>query len=324
MKNSHQKSLFVGESRPLGGMDISPLQTLAETQHGVVTREQAHRLGVTNRVWYRLHDIGILQRLHKGVSVFAGFPPTRPQRMVAAIASAGEHAIISHRSAGELWGVWNANDQDPVEIIVGDRRSRPELPGVIAHVPRDLDELSPTRRMNLRTTVPGRTLLDIAAVQPTATQRVIERMLMAGLLDRRRITAIVALHSRQGRAGIGPVREVLASWPYAEKASESVLEYHLQGILGSTPLPRFESQVEVGPYRLDFGWPRWKVGAEADGWGKFESRDDFRRMAERDAYLHSKGWSIAHFLWRDIVRRPGYVAGTIRSLLVAQGWMPGI
>jgi very-short-patch-repair endonuclease len=304
------------------GVDISPLRTLADSQHGVVTRDQARRLGVTNRVWYRLHDIGILNRMHKGVSVFAGFPPTRWQRMVAATASAGEHSLISHRSAGELWGIWNANDEDPVEIIVGDRRWRPELPGVIAHVPRDLDELSPTRRMNMRTTVPGRTLLDIAAVEPVATQRVIERMLMAGLLDRRRISAIVALHSRQGRAGIGPVREVLASWPYAEKASESVLEYHLQGILGSTTLPRFETQVEVGPYRLDFGWPRWKVGAETDGWGKFESRADFRRMAERDAYLQSKGWSIAHFLWRDIVRRPGYVVGTVRSLLVAHGWTP--
>jgi len=286
----------------------------------VITRDQARQIGITDRVWYRLHDSGVLHRLHKGVAILVGYPTSRLQRMIAATASAGEHTIVSHRSAGELWGVWNADEDDPIDIIVGDRRFRPRLPGVIAHVPRDLDELAPIRRQQMRTTLPGRTLLDIAAVEPQAVSSVIERMLLAGLIDRRRIAAVVARHSRQGRAGIGPVREVLATWPYADKASESVLEYHLQRILGSTPLPPFETQVEVGPYRLDFGWPRWKVGAEADGWGKFESRDDFARLAARDMYLQSKGWSIAHFLWRDIVRRPGFVFRSVRELLIAHGW----
>jgi len=286
----------------------------------VITRDQAREIGITDRVWYRLHDSGVLHRMHKGVAILVGHPTSRLQRMIAATASAGEHTIVSHRSAGELWGVWNADENDPIDIIVGDRRFRPRLPGVIAHVPRDLDELAPIRRQQMRTTLPGRTLLDIAAVEPQAVSSVIERMLLAGLIDRRRIAAVVARHSRQGRAGIGPVREVLATWPYADKASESVLEYHLQRILGSTPLPPFETQVEVGPYRLDFGWPRWKVGAEADGWGKFESRDDFARLAARDMYLQSKGWSIAHFLWRDIVRRPGFVFRSVRELLIAHGW----
>lgn len=286
----------------------------------MITRDQAREIGITDRVWYRLHDSGVLHRMHKGVAILVGHPTSRLQRMIAATASAGEHTIVSHRSAGELWGVWNADENDPIDIIVGDRRFRPRLPGVIAHVPRDLDELAPIRRQQMRTTLPGRTLLDIAAVEPQAVSSVIERMLLAGLIDRRRIAAVVARHSRQGRAGIGPVREVLATWPYADKASESVLEYHLQRILGSTPLPPFETQVEVGPYRLDFGWPRWKVGAEADGWGKFESRDDFARLAARDMYLQSKGWSIAHFLWRDIVRRPGFVFRSVRELLIAHGW----
>ena len=301
-------------------MDISRLRILAEAQHGVITRDQAREIGITDRVWYRLHDSGVLYRLHKGVAILVGYPTSRLQRMIAATSSAGEHTIVSHRSAGELWGVWNADEDDPIDIIVGDRRFRPRLPGVIAHVPRDLDELAPIRRQQMRTTLPGRTLLDIAAVEPQAVSSVIERMLLAGLIDRRRIAAVVARHSRQGRAGIGPVREVLASWPYADKASESVLEYHLQRVLGSTPLPPFETQVEVGPYRLDFGWPRWKVGAEADGWGKFESRDDFARLAARDMYLQSKGWSIAHFLWRDIVRRPGFVFRSVRELLITHGW----
>ncbi|MFM8945647.1 MAG: hypothetical protein ACKOJC_02905 [Actinomycetota bacterium] len=301
-------------------MDISRLRILAEALHGVITRDQAREIGITDRVWYRLHDSGVLHRMHKGVAILVGYPASRLQRMIAATASAGEHTIVSHRSAGELWGVWNADENDPIDIIVGDRRFRHRLPGVIAHVPRDLDELAPIRRQQMRTTLPGRTLLDIAAVEPQAVSSVIERMLLAGLIDRRRIAAVVARHSRQGRAGIGPVRDVLATWPYADKASESVLEYHLQRVLGSTPLPLFETQVEVGPYRLDFGWPRWKVGAEADGWGKFESRDDFARLAARDMYLQSKGWSIAHFLWRDIVRRPGFVFRSVRELLIAHGW----
>lgn len=301
-------------------MDIRLLRSTAESQHGVITRHQARELGVTDRVWYRLQSSGILRPTHKGVAVLVGHAETRRQRMTAAVLSIGDHAIVSHRSAGEIWGVWNADDDDPIDVIVGKRRGRPCIPGVNAHVPRDLDELAPLRRDDVRVTGPARTLLDIAGVNPLATRFVIERMLMAGLITRRRIAATVARHSKQGRAGIGPVREILQSWPYEEQVAESVLEYHLQGILGNTALPAYESQIEVGPYRLDAGWSRWKVGVEADGWGKFASREDFARLARRDNFLQSRGWAVAHFTWRDIVRRPGYVYGTVHELLSTRGW----
>ncbi|MEN9803842.1 MAG: hypothetical protein RIS41_689 [Actinomycetota bacterium] len=303
-------------------MDINLLRTLADSQHGVITRQQARETGITDRVWYRLQSTGVLRPVHKGVAVLVGHVETRRQRMMAAVLSIGDHAIVSHRSAGEIWGVWNASDDDPIDVIVGKRRGRPVIPGVIAHVPRDLDELAPLRRDDVRVTGPARTLLDIAGVNPLAAPHVVERMLMAGLITRRRIAAVVARHSKQGRAGIGPVREILVSWPYEEQASESVLEYHLQGILGNTPLPPYETQIEVGPYRLDAGWSRWKVGVEADGWGKFGNRDDFERLSRRDNFLQSQGWLIAHFSWRDIVRRPGYVYGAIHGLMTSRGWAP--
>lgn len=301
-------------------MDISLLRAVSDSQHGVITRAQARELGITDRVWYRLRSSGILRPVRKGVAVVVGHAETRRQRMMAAVLSIGDHAIVSHRSAGEIWGVWNADDDDPIDVIVGKRRGRPNLPGVISHVPRDLDELAPLRRDDVRVTGPARTLLDIAGVNPLATTMVLERMLMAGLMSRRRLAAAVARHSKQGRAGIGPLREILVSWPYEEQASESVLEYHLQGILGNTVLPPYETQIEVGPYRLDVGWSAWKVGVEADGWGKFASRDDFERLSRRDNYLQAKGWSVAHFSWRDIVKRPGYVHSSVFDLLAARGW----
>lgn len=304
------------------GVDITLLRSRAESQHGVISRAQAHSLGITDRVWYRLQASGVLRPVQKGVAVLVGHPETRSQRMMAAVLSIGDQAIVSHRSAGEIWGVWNADDDDPIDVIAGGRRGRPIMPGVITHVPRDLDELAPLRRNDVRVTGPARTLLDIAGINPGATHFVIERMLMAGLITRRRIAATVARHSKQGRAGIGPLREILISWPYEEQASESVLEYHLQRILGNTALPPFETQIEVGPYRLDFGWSQWKVGLEADGWGKFGSRDDFERLSRRDNFLQSRGWSVAHLTWRDIARRPGYVYATAESLLEARGWSP--
>lgn len=302
-------------------MDITRLRDIADSQHGVITRAQAREMGITDRVWYRLQSSGILRPVRKGVAVVVGHAETRRQRMMAAVLSIGDHAIVSHRSAGEIWGVWNADDDDPIDVIVGKRRGRPYLPGVISHVPRDLDELAPLRRDDVRVTGPARTLLDIAGVNPLATTMVLERMLMAGLMSRHRLAAAVARHSKQGRAGIGPLREILVSWPYEERASESVLEYHLQGILGNTVLPPYETQIEVGPYRLDVGWSAWKVGVEADGWGKFASRDDFERLSRRDNYLQAKGWSVAHFSWRDIVKRPGYVHSSVFNLLAARGWI---
>lgn len=322
MKFAHQNRLVVAAIAHTGCMDIRLLRSVAESQHGVITRHQAREMGITDRVWYRLQSSGVLRPVHKGVAVLVGHAESRRQRMMAAVLSIGDHAIVSHRSAGEIWGVWNADDDDPIDVIVGKRRGRPDIPGVNAHVPRDLDELAPLRRDDVRVTGPARTLLDIAAVNPASTRFVVERMLMAGLITRRRIAATVARHSKQGRAGIGPVREILHAWPYEEQAAESVLEYHLQGILGNSALPPYESQIEVGPFRIDAGWSRWKVGVEADGWGKFGSREDFERLARRDNFLQSRGWAVAHFTWRDIVRRPGYVLGTVHELLAERGWRP--
>ncbi|MBU3690274.1 MAG: DUF559 domain-containing protein [Actinobacteria bacterium] len=297
---------------------LEPVHSLAARQFGVISRHQAEELGVSKRVWYRLVDNGLIVPIHRGVGVLFGYEATRRQKMMAATLWVGRDAIVSHRSAGELWGIWNADSDDPVDVIVPGRRGLPSLSGVVPHSPRDVDELAPVRHEGLRVTTPVRTLLDLAGVAPHAVSSVVERMLMSGLITRQRIKAAVARHSKQGRAGIGPLRELLATWPYADKPVESVLELRMQRVLGGY-FPDFDTQIPVGSYRLDIGWPLWKVAVETDGWGKYESREDFSRLAERDADLQAHGWTVIHVTWRDVARRPGYVQRLVRQALESRG-----
>ncbi|MFM6020943.1 MAG: type IV toxin-antitoxin system AbiEi family antitoxin domain-containing protein, partial [Dolichospermum sp.] len=55
-----------------GCMDIRLLRSVAESQHGVITRHQAREMGITDRVWYRLQSSGVLRPVHKGVAVLVG------------------------------------------------------------------------------------------------------------------------------------------------------------------------------------------------------------------------------------------------------------
>lgn len=52
-----------------------------------------------------------------------------------------------------------------------------------------------------------------------------------------------------------------------------------------------EQQFHVGPYRLDFAWPRERLCIEADGW-VHSNREMVRRDKERDAKLTAWGWIV--------------------------------
>lgn len=74
---------------------------------------------------------------------------------------------------------------------------------------------------------------------------------------------------------------------------------------------------------FDFGWPKWRVGGEADGWGKyvnpkFPSSDSLeeRIKAEkrRDNAVRRTGWTPAHWDWADAWNR-----APMRAILLDAG-----
>lgn len=150
---------------------------------------------------------------------------------------------------------------------------------------RDHHDLTPIRRRGLRVTIPTRTIIDCAAV---------------------------ARHSRRGRSGIGPVRRVLRDWPYSDQVAESVLELRMQTLLHGTPFDHDVTQLEIGPYRVDFAWSDERIVLECDGGAKVDSPEHFEKAARRDSFLQTQGWIVLHFTWREITRRPSHVVTEIQ------------
>lgn len=52
-----------------------------------------------------------------------------------------------------------------------------------------------------------------------------------------------------------------------------------------------QQQFRVGPYRLDFAWPRERMCIEADGW-VHTTRDQIKRDKVRDDLLTAWGWIV--------------------------------
>lgn len=288
-------------------MDLTELQRLARSQHGAIGRHQLHEIGLTRSQIFGLVRRGVLVHAVADSYTLLEHPATRQQLAAAATLAWGGRGVVSHRTAAWLWDGWDPAEDDPVDVSIGGRHHHRSAADVIFHSPRDHHNLSPTRRDGIRVTIPTRTILDVAAVEPHLTRVTIERMLLAGHVSRDRLVAAVAQHSQRGRAGIGPVRRILHEWPYSDKVAESVLELRMQRLLHGTAYDHFVTQLEIGPYRVDFAWIDERIVLECDGWGKVDSAQYFEKAARRDSFLQTAGWVVLHFTWAEITRRPRFV-----------------
>lgn len=299
-------------------MDLTELHRVAGTQHGAIGRHQLDRIGLTRSQIGGLVRRGVLVRSIGDSFALIEHPASRRQVAAAATLAWGGRGVVSHRSAAWLWGCWDPADDDPIDVSIGGRHHHRASSGVLFHSPRDHHNLSPTRRDGLRVTIPTRTILDVAGIEPHMTRVTIERMLLAGHVTRDRLVAAVAQHSRRGRAGVGPVRRILHEWPYSDKVAESVLELRMQTLLHGTPYDHYVTQLEIGPYRVDFAWIDERIVLECDGWGKVDSPQYFEKAARRDSYLQTAGWIVLHFTWAEITRRPRFVIAELERACEAR------
>jgi hypothetical protein len=78
---------------------------LTGRQHGVVTREQLLRLGMSPGAIRARLRAGRLHRLYPGVYAVGRPDVDRLGRLMAATLACGPDARLSHRSGGELWRI---------------------------------------------------------------------------------------------------------------------------------------------------------------------------------------------------------------------------
>jgi very-short-patch-repair endonuclease len=292
------------------------IAALAASQHGAFSRGQALAAGLTARQMRHRVEAGRWMEPLRGAYVIAGsYVDARHAAMVAAL-WAGEGSVVSHATAGALWGFEGVRARR-IEIWTP-RALKSEA--VVVHRGTRIDRADRTTLGPIPITTPARTLIDVAArFDSTALAGLLERTIGQGLVDAERLRARLQSLRSSGRPGAGRLAGILA-----ERGSgpvmESTLEALVWSILVRSGLRLPERQVWVatsrGRYRLDFAWPDVEVALECDGYEHHGStRERFGKDRARYAELVAAGYRVVPVTW-DIARNdPDRVIRWLRATI---------
>jgi very-short-patch-repair endonuclease len=282
---------------------------LAQRQHGVVARRQLLEAGVSSASVGRMLASGWLRRVHAGVYATAGRPRTAHPRWMAAALAGGPEALLSHTSAGGLWGMIDPVP-GPVHVTAsggGHRRI-----GIVFHRADDLGEIRRVRD-RIPVTTPTRTVLDLAAVLSTRRLgRAIERADRHGLLE---VAELVQLcEASTGLKGTGRLSSLLAQHrPFPDTRSE--LERRFLRLCRDAGLPRPAVNVPVKGLEVDCVWLPQRLVVELDGYAFHGDRRSFERDRQRDAALQLGGYRVVRVTHRRLAHEPEAVVAEVRVLL---------
>jgi predicted transcriptional regulator of viral defense system len=206
---------------------------LADRQHGVVARRQLKELGMTRRAIDGRLGRGSLHRVHRGVYAVGRRGLDREGQWRAALLACGPQAVLSHQSAGQLWGLLAA-DGGPVETT-RPGRPRTRRPGIVTHESElRADEVAFSD--GIPVTAPSRTIFDLAAM---LSKRRLERAMNEADVRRffDRVSLPQLLERYPGRPGAVNLRILLAKRSPGGVTRNEFEEIFAE-LLGANDLPR--------------------------------------------------------------------------------------
>jgi very-short-patch-repair endonuclease len=289
--------------------------TVAASQHGCITLEQARICGLRRESVRRRVRSGRWRRVLPQTYVLRGTPRTWEQRLWAAILWVGPGAAVSGRAAAALWG-FPGFSPGRVEVSHGGvKQSRDGIR--VRRVDLDAGDVTTVRGIPATTT--ARTLADLAGhVTEKELDIALHHCLHARLATVQALEDVLVRRSGPGFVGAGRLREAIAAYS-GGPAAASPLEARIARLLHRAGLPRADRQHPVrlagGTRYLDFAWPAKLVGLEVDGYRWHSSRTAWRRDRERLAALRKAGWKILHVSQDDLRRGFDAVLDDLRTLL---------
>jgi very-short-patch-repair endonuclease len=238
---------------------------------------------------------------------------------MAAVLALGDGAVLSHRSAGELWRILRrprrrseiggGGQGSPVHVTVPGLGGRKRQRGILLHRSSILTTADCILLDGIPVTRPGRTLTDLRPVLSEAEfasalrEAEFLRLPISDGGGRRRSKNLPRTHPR-GRA---PRR--------VPERARTELEAMFMALVRRHRLPRPEVNVKVDRYEVDFLWLGPRLIAEVDGWESHGTRSAFEEDRARDARLTVLGYDVLRFTWWQIESDSAEVAATIRTLL---------
>jgi predicted transcriptional regulator of viral defense system len=294
------------------------LASIAERQHGLVTRSQINAAGVSAQQLRTLRRRGLLLPIEPGVYAIAGTPRSWEQRLAGKVMSAGPLAIAGARSGAGLWRL-DRFRRDHMDLLVpAPAARRPQ--GVRLHESNDLPSRDRTVVEGIPVSTPVRTILDVARyVSPTR---------LGAMLDdavRRDLTTYAEAHQRfgelagRGRDGIATARKMLEDRPDGTTVPDSPLESDVRALLlrSGLPEPVLHHRVDCDDitYVLDLAWPPALVALECDGYRFHRTPEQLDWDDRRRTALGLRGWIVMHVTRRILRDEPRRVARDVAMAL---------
>jgi hypothetical protein len=288
---------------------------LARRQHGVVARGQLVDLELREAdIEYRLR-VGRLEAVHRGV-YRVGPLQTKLSRWMAAVLHAGDGAVISHRSAAELWGLVSGFTA-PIHLTASSGRRQRD--GLRFHRPQCPDDECTVVEGIPVTTVP-RTLLDCA---PAMSERRIERLIneadVLHLHDHLSIPTL--LHRYPRRPGSRKLWKALSKRNAGSTRTRSDLEELLIDLVDELGLSRPETnvilEIDGETFEIDALWRAERLAVELDSRQFHDTPLAFERDRRRDRKLIAAGWRPVRITWWQLTNERAAVGRDLITMCEA-------
>jgi very-short-patch-repair endonuclease len=282
--------------------------------HGIASRSDLIRLGVTADQLRRLLRLRVLVPACRGIYRLTAAPTTALQPAAIACAVA-PHVVVSHHSAGRIWGLRRLGPDRGLHVTIAGRVNR-DVAADFVHRSHRIDPSDVVHRPDgIRLTSPVRTAFDLAAVRSDhAFLSIIEQLLHE---ERCSIPDLYEAGRRlreRGRNGSARFGRVLQSRPGFAKPVGSDLELRVEQAIVAAGLPRPERQHPItlpdgSIVHPDFFWPVEREALEIDHVTWHGGKLDLTYDKRRDRQLRRVGVHVTRVTDDDVRRDlPGIIA----------------
>lgn len=286
------------------------LGRIAAAAHGVVTRAELRRAGVTEEEIRQRLNRGTLLRVYRGVYRVGHRARNVEASYLAAVRACGEGALLSGRAAAYLLGLVKGRAPAPEVLAPTVRR----VNGVRTRRCRHIDAEDATTWRGIPVTTVARTLVDLAAVLPVAA--LARACHEAGVRHSTTPAGVEAVLARRpGSPGAAKLRRILHG---DVRVTLSKLEDRFLEHLREARLELPETNRPAGGRRVDCRWPKRRLTVELDGYHYHRSRHAWEQDHRREREARARGDEFRRYTYGDVFEDPRLMLEELCVLLRAR------
>lgn len=281
--------------------------SLAENQHGVISRDQLLEVGYTREAIDHRIRTGRLHPLHRGIYAVGRATVTDHGRWMAAVLAC-PGSVISHSSAAALWRM-GSEKRDLVQLSLPSS-SRRRRPGLEIHQRPSLEGRNLTREYGIPCTTPVQTLIDMSLrLDRPGIERMINEADKYNLTNPSQLRE--ALDARTGEPGAAKLRFILDRRTF--RLTKEELERRFLPLARKAGLPVPLTGQFVNEFEVDFCWPDLGLVVETDGLRYHRTPAEQARDRLRDQTHTAAGLTPLRFTHEQVRYEPEHVLAVLRA-----------